>query len=82
MDLATQKMAAIGLTSRKLPSYQKAVTQLVEGGYFEVFSVLQSDRESSVVSAKFRKFVMDKYNIKIQYLSKASPSLILYETCR
>ncbi len=64
---------AIPMKTLDIPAYQRAVKELCESDLGNV-DQLQSDRESSLLSAKFRASVKKDFNVDFVYLSRHSKS--------
>jgi hypothetical protein len=71
VECLSGKIACIPCTDGGSESWEKAVTEMIEGSYGEIRHIV-SDRDVAVTSKKFRRGIWDNYGIRWTYLRSRS----------
>lgn len=65
--------ACIPVRNKNTETFENAIAELLDaGGPFPVLHTIQSDRERTLVSAKFRQLMFDRHQIRLHTLVKGS----------
>ncbi len=69
MEMTSKQLAAVPIRSKKLEELQAAVREVLDTSVISKIRTLISDRETAILSRRFRKTVLQEYGTRVVYLS-------------
>jgi hypothetical protein len=70
--VSTGLLLVLPTNNKKTDTFKSVIETVCRGNLLPNVSALYSDRESALYSKKFQKFILDKYGVKLRFLSRFS----------
>lgn len=72
----TGRLAVIPLKSRKTESFEESIEAACKGSLFPVVNVLESDRETAILSKNFQARMLEKHGVSFRFMSRFSKAFL------
>ncbi len=76
VEMTSKQVAAVPIRSKRLSELQEAITEILETSVISKIRTIISDKETSVLSKKFRDAIRRDYGTEVKYLSKRNKSYL------
>ncbi len=76
VEMTTKQVAAVPIKSKGLEEVQEALTELIETSVLSRIRTLISDKESSILSRKFRQEIKKRHGTEVYYVSRRHKSFL------
>jgi hypothetical protein len=76
VECSTTKLFAVPISNKSMISLKKAIDKMIELKYFPGLKTIVMDREAGILSEQMRKFLTEKYGIRVWYMKRRNKAYL------
>jgi hypothetical protein len=76
VECSTTKLFAIPISNKSMTSLKNAIDKMIELKYFPGLKTIVMDREAGILSEQMRKFLTEKYGIRVWYMKRRNKAYL------